>query len=427
MKHGEGPDGAYSADVVRRIRASLDEHFAAHATCKAGKSHRPCGQPSVPETCFCAKHYADERKDFLRSTYETHGLFVPRTVPVLPDFDSCVDRSWDEFNRVLTRPSGESALNTLSLIIEIDASENFDLDRVMDVLRDAGDTVVAPSSSSSFNNVVEFTALVESDVEESTLHNASVKLWHNRQIHVCGCRNIRSALKLCSSVVRVLKSQGICPEGARVTAVNPVFANASFEFFPQPLIVSILQSHAFLESMRRRLDDTDMSVSLDATGYQRTTEAVFCFTRPGPKSPRCTTIKIYPRGNVIITFNNFDGRMLQRALQVLAQSADEHKAFLRVVQTPIVIDAASAPKVFTFSPRVSPSPSPTSTPTSSSSKRSFSMSFLVDRPATPRTDMPPPTTTRVDRPANSVPPPTTIRVDRPANSVPPPAPVVDRR
>jgi hypothetical protein len=401
MKYGEGPSTTYDPSISERFTTSVNEYFAPQEHCKHGKVHSVCGAKSIVGTCFCERHYADERKDYIRHLYEGLGVYLPRDRPLLEDFTGRVDGTWKEFNDVLTRSDGESALNTLSLIIEIDAPCNFDLSRVLALLTDAGDRASSGSSAvssmdTSFNNVVEFTALVEGDTstaEKRVLFNASVKLWHNRQIHVCGCRNINSALRICSSVVRVLKLVGVCPESARVTAVNPVFANASFDFFPHVLVISVLQSHAFLETIRAKLTGTDMSVTPDSTSYQKTTEAVFRFSRPHAtdvSKVKTTTIKVYPRGNVIITFNNFDGKMLQRALQLLGQAAEEHDAFLRTVQQKTIsVDSSATP--FSFTPRTTTPTNVTSssslttgtttttTPSDHAKKQTFSMRFLLNR------------------------------------------------
>jgi hypothetical protein len=215
------------------------------------------------------------------------------------------------------------------------------------VLLDAGDVHVT-NTDSSFNNVVEFSALLES--RKGTRHNVSIKLWHNGQIHVCGCRDVEAAMRICSSVLRVLKRTGICNTAARITSVRPVFANASFDFFPHKLRLAIVRSQRFAENVRKQLEGTDMTSELDASSHGETSTVIYKFARPHGALEKVTRVKIFKDGNVIITFNNFDSRMLQRALQALAITADSYNAFMRVSVDPIIV-ADRNPEAFTFSPK----------------------------------------------------------------------------
>lgn len=386
----------------RMFQQMLSSHFTYAPWCTYQKGKHTCDDATVHGSCFCKKHFSDERKNVIRKGYEQYGLFIPKSRPQLDEIQRVLTEPWDEFSQVLTRDS-VSVLNTLSLIVHIEATTTcFNLDKIQQHLSRCHDsvsfsakstaTILNPtllppttgdnedleenideeeeedeevssrtSMGTAFNNVIEFVVIFESEnstTEKRELHNASVKLWRNNYIHICGCRQIQSALRVASSVIRSLREAQLLDATAIVAGVNPVFANASMDFFPYVLVIHCLQRPSFLTGIRSHLQDTDITVDIDIdmTGSQRTTAAIFCFHRPNskyPTKPKTTTVKIYPRGNIIVTVNNFDGRMLQRALQSLQRTADEQEVYLHRLDRAIILDHPPGPvrtNVFSYTP-----------------------------------------------------------------------------
>jgi hypothetical protein len=137
---------------------------------------------------------------------------------------------------------------------------------------------------------------------------------------------------------------------AKITTVKPVFANASFEFFDRGVTIGRMQTRAFLEQVEHELDGTSVRVEL---GAQRDLFVQFQFTRGTSK----TTVKIYPKGNVIITFNNFDGLLLQQGLQGISKCAEKCRVFsddrLSIrIDPPEVFKSATPQNTFLFSPMI---------------------------------------------------------------------------
>jgi hypothetical protein len=295
-------------------------------------------------TCYCEEHYPDIRKDFIRAFFKREMMYIPASTSLHEDFGRLTDRSWDTFNEVLTRDDGKSALNTLSLIVWLEhAGGKLELDEITRAFKRAGDYLGAEDAA-SFVNVIEFVVVFQGDGDE--LFNASVKLWSNNQIQISGCKSVTSALKITSAVLRTLIRANLIHPEARITTVKPVFANASFEFFDRRVTVGRMQTRAFLEQVEQELVETEIRVEL---GAQRDLFVQFQFSRGSLK----TTVKIYPKGNVIITFNNFDGLLLQQGLQSISKCAERCRVFTDDGMT-IRIDPPDAfqhsPRSFLFSP-----------------------------------------------------------------------------
>jgi len=377
-QHGEG-NRAYEADLAalfqQTIHATLDRKsveapcavcthpgctiapFGSTAFCaehypcafkKINKStEKTCSKFGVFGTCYCDEHYPDIRKDFIRSFFKRERMFIPTTTELHGDFQQLTDRSWDTFNQVLTRGDGSSALNTLSLIVWLEhPAERLDLVEITRAFKQAGDYLGADDAA-SFVNVIEFVAVFQSENSDD-LFNASVKLWSNNQIQVSGCKSVTSALKVTSAVIRTLIRARLVDATTKITTVKPVFANASFDFFDRGVTVGRMQTRAFLEQIEHELLDTGVRVEL---GAQRDLFVQFQFTRGTCK----TTVKIYPKGNVIITFNNFDGLLLQQGLQGISKCAERCRVFtddcLSIrIDPPEVFKSASPLNTFLFSP-----------------------------------------------------------------------------
>lgn len=379
-QHGEG-NRAYESELAKlfqeTIHATLDRKLSepvptvcthpgcdvsTHANTAFCSEHYPCAFKKVNKstektctkfgvfgTCYCDEHYPDVRKELIRSFFKREQIFVPCTTELHEDFERLTDRSWDTFNQVLTRADGSSALNTLSLIVWIEhPADRLDLIEITRKFKEAGDYLGADDAA-SFVNVIEFVVVFQGD-QASDLHNASVKLWSNNQIQVSGCKSVTSALRVTSAVLRTLVRADLVDPSAKITTVKPVFANASFDFFDRGVTIGRMQTRAFLEQVEQELVGTDVRVEL---GAQRDLFVQFQFTRGTLK----TTVKIYPKGNVIITFNNFDGLLLQQGLQGISKCADKCRVFVddRLsirIDPPEVFKSASAQSTFLFSPVV---------------------------------------------------------------------------
>jgi hypothetical protein len=337
--------------------------------CRFRKSKTTCSKRCVNQNSYCDIHFADERKQMIRSFFEEHRMYIPKNSTILPEIE--IPESWRHFRDVVVRDS-VSVLNTLSLIIQMDSPEMFNLSKVSEYLRENNDSIVEEKETghsvtecdsesdsdtegdsdharTAFHNVLEFIVLFEM---ENGIHNASVKIWHNNYIHICGCKDIDSALRISSSVLRSLRSARLIHESAVVSKVNPVFANASFQFFPQTIVISSITKPIFLQRLRTYLENSGTTVICDNSEQY----AQFCFSKSNEK----TTIKVYPRGNVIITVNNFNGYLLQLALQTLQRTADDQNVYLREVsEVPIKISSNKGP--FAFSP-LSSNPNVVSSP-----------------------------------------------------------------
>ncbi len=330
------------------------EYCANHYPCKYRKanktSEKVCTNFSVFGTCYCEEHYPDVRKDVIRSFFKRHSIFVPASTELHSDFAHLSDRSWDTFNQVLTRADGTSSLNTLSLIVWIEHPEDkLDLGKITSAFKQAGDYLGADDAA-SFVNVIEFIVVFQGENDPTDLFNASVKLWSNNQIQISGCKSVTSALKVTSAVLRTLIRAELVHADARITTVKPVFANASFDFFDRPVTIGRMQTRGFLEQLETELAGTAVRVEL---GAQRDLFVQFQFSRGASK----TTVKIYPRGNVIITFNNFDGLLLQQGLQSISKCAERGRIFVEErlsirIDTPEAFKSASPAQTFLFSPVV---------------------------------------------------------------------------
>jgi hypothetical protein len=379
-QHGEG-NRTYEAELAalfqQTIHATLDRKNAAepctvctHPGCAVApcgstafcSDHYPCAFKKVNKstektcnkfgvfgTCYCDEHYPDVRKELIRAFFKREHMFIPATTELHGDFQELTDRSWDTFNQVLTRADGSSALNTLSLIVWLEhPAERLDLSEITRAFKQAGDYLGADDAA-SFVNVIEFVAVFQND-DGTDLHNASVKLWSNNQIQVSGCKSVTSALKVTSAVIRTLIRARLVDASAKITTVKPVFANASFEFFDRGVTIGRMQTRAFLEQVEHELDGTSVRVEL---GAQRDLFVQFQFTRGTSK----TTVKIYPKGNVIITFNNFDGLLLQQGLQGISKCAEKCRVFsddrLSIrIDPPEVFKSATPQNTFLFSPMI---------------------------------------------------------------------------
>lgn len=373
--HTEALSETFQAD----IRALL---YAPHITpgvCNFRKgAAKICTEPSAFGTCFCSEHYGEKRKDFIRAFFKRHSIFIPKTAP-LYSMAAVTDRSWETFNQVLTRADGVSCLNTLSLIVYVQHDGTvINLTNVKTSFESAGDFLGAEDAA-SFVNVKEFIAVFEEEDHhcdprpegggrgggqaEPVLYNASVKVWSNNQIQISGCKSVASALRITSAVIRTLQGIGELVNCV-VTSIKPVFANASFDFFPKQVSLAKMRNRSFLEGLEAELDGGE-GVQVEV-GEQRDLFVQYVFKKDAHK----TTIKTYHKGNVIITFNNFDGLLLQQALQAMAKVADAQKVYvgasLRIAIEPSPdFFLEPSPRAFSFSP-IGPSSS-----TSSSAGRSF--------------------------------------------------------
>ncbi len=379
-QHGEG-NRTYEAELAalfqQTIHAALDRKTTttacptcAHEGCAVAPfgstaycaDHYPCAFKKVNKstekacknfgvfgTCYCDEHYPDVRKELIRAFFKREQMFIPSTTELHGDFDHLTDRSWDTFNQVLTREDGSSALNTLSLIVWLEhPAERLDLTEITRAFKQAGDYLGADDAA-SFVNVIEFVAVFQSE-DSADLFNASVKLWSNNQIQVSGCKSVTSALKVTSAVLRTLIRARLVDAATKITTVKPVFANASFGFFDRGVTIGRMQTRAFLEEVERELAGTGNRVEL---GAQRDLFVQFQFTRGTSK----TTVKIYPKGNVIITFNNFDGLLLQQGLQAISKCAERCRVFTDArlsirIDPPEAFRSASPQNTFLFSPMI---------------------------------------------------------------------------
>jgi hypothetical protein len=367
-RHGETVIRAEDAFALREsfqsdVRALLYAPHRNPGICNFRKgTTKTCSEPSVFGTCFCSEHYGEKRKDFIRAFFKKHNLYIPASAPLYP-MESVTDRSWETFNQVLTRADGVSCLNTLSLIVYVQhAGDVINLGNVKNSFEAAGDFLGAEDAA-SFVNVKEFIAVFEdshseprstggggesaaADAAAPTLYNASVKVWSNNQIQISGCKSVASALRITSAVIRTLQAIGELVD-CEITFVKPVFANASFDFFPKQVSLAKMRNRSFLEGLEAELGP---SVHVEA-GEQRDLFVQYAFRRDVHK----TTIKTYHKGNVIITFNNFDGLLLQQSLQAMAKSADAHKIYVQNALQ-ICIEPSPdffmepSPRVFSFSP-----------------------------------------------------------------------------
>ncbi len=336
------------------------------STCKFRKGKTICNSKCLEHGGmsynYCDKHYTDERKQMIRSFFEEHHMYIPENTTILEEL--VIPESWTHFTNVLVRDS-QSVLNTLSLIIQIESPTTFDLKVLSNYLRSCHDSIIEESKSNqsiddendieleveselrtAFHNVIEFIVLFQMGTK---LHNASVKIWHNNYIHICGCKDIFSSLKIASTVLRTLRRSGNIHSEARVSSINPVFANASFDFFPQTIVVNNITRPLFVQRMRNYLQEASPESNISVISENSDQYAQFCFQLEQKR----TTVKVYPRGNVIITVNNFDGYLLQLALQVLQRTADDQDVYLRdISETKIRIqtNVNTPTNTFTFSP-----------------------------------------------------------------------------
>lgn len=352
---------ALSKTFQTKIRELLYAPQVNDCVCNFRKGVKTCSEPSVFGTCFCSEHYGEKRKDFIRSFFKTNSIYIPNTTRLYP-MDAVTDRSWETFNQVLTRSDGTSCLNTLSLIVYVQHSAALiNLLNVKTSFEGAGDFLGAEDAA-SFVNVKEFVAVFEEVT--GVLYNASVKVWSNNQIQISGCKSVASALRITSAVVRTLQSIGEL-QACVVTSIKPVFANASFDFFPSQVSLAKMRNRSFLEGLEAELLSAAIQVEV---GEQRDLFIQYAFKRDTHK----TTVKTYHKGNVIITFNNFDGLLLQQGLQAMAKVADALKIYVGTNALRICIEPSPdfflepSPRTFSFSPIVS-----TASSVIVSSKRKF--------------------------------------------------------
>ncbi len=348
IKHGQGSKTFDSTSYLRfkdefqtLLRTSLSpssstvvvEEGSGAGVCaykkvnKSGKvsKMKVCSKQSVFGTCFCSVHYAERRKEIMRSFFKDNCMFIPKELPI-ESFESLDDRSWQEFNQLLTRDDGVSSVNTLSMIVWLSHSgSEINLERVKAAFEEEGDYLGADGAA-SFVNVKEFVVVFEG--EDSKLNNASVKIWSNNQIQISGCKSITSALRVISAVIRTLKSIGELSADARITTVKPVFANASFDFFPRPVAISRMQTRGFLEGLEHELHGLGVDVEMAPHRDHLYVQFVFSRISTTTSEKIKTTVKIYPKGNVIVIFNNFDGLLLQQSLQSLSKTADRLNIFM---------------------------------------------------------------------------------------------------
>jgi hypothetical protein len=360
VKYGEGPEKCvYNENLGSQLQEILKNH----------KDNFTCVKKNPK------KIYMEERKDIIRNFFLEHEIYIPNSRPLIPEFDNYLTL-WSEFTNNLRRDN-VSVLNTLSLIVEMNSniSEHFDLIKINNILQKSHECInFSPTNignkknaTTAFGNVIEFYVTVQSDSDPNDFHNASVKLWNDLKIHVCGCRTIQSALRISSCIIRILRQ---IHGDLTLHNVKPSFANASFDFFPYEIRIQKMHSLMFLDTLRKKLEDSPISVDLqhDIANSENVQNVSFCFRVPDEDSKfKTTTIKIYPHGNIVITVNNFDGLLLQKALQVLQRVAEEQNVFMSNIQTNIVIDFEEETASF-FSPLSS---------SRSSNKRSLLQSPLV--------------------------------------------------
>ncbi len=389
-QHGETAIRAEDAVALKEtfqsdVRALLYAPHTNPGVCNFRKgTTKTCSEPSVFGTCFCSEHYGEKRKDFIRAFFKKHGLYIPASAPLYP-MESVTDRSWETFNQVLTRADGVSCLNTLSLIVYVQhARDVINLENVKNSFESAGDFLGAEDAA-SFVNVKEFIAVFEDGtvreprLEGSSegggapiLYNASVKVWSNNQIQISGCKSVASALRITSAVIRTLQAIGELV-GCEITTVKPVFANASFDFFPKQVSLAKMRNRSFLEGLEAELGSSQTTATVNdrrppgeaapvqvEAGEQRDLFVQYAFKHGAHK----TTIKTYHKGNVIITFNNFDGLLLQQSLQAMAKSADINKIYVQnalhiCIEPSPDFFMEPSPRVFSFSP-IAPNVSTTS-------------------------------------------------------------------
>jgi hypothetical protein len=336
VKYGEGPnDCVYNESLGLKLQTLLTDHTN-NFTCKKKNSK---------------KEFTDKRKEIIRNFFMENKIYIPNTRPVLEEFNQF--DHWQNFTQVLMRDN-VSVLNTLSLIVEMnsDVDTHFNLQKINDVLQETNECInFSPMTNkkngeqnTAFGNVIEFYVTVQSDNDPNEFHNASVKIWNNFRIHVCGCRTINSALRISSCIIRILRQ---LHGHLTLRNVKPSFANASFDFFPYEIRIQKLHSNVFLDGLRQKLEDSKIQVNLqhDVANSENVQNVSFCFEVDKNK----TTIKIYPHGNIVITVNNFDGLLLQKSLQVLQRVAEEQNVYSLNAQTNIVIDFDSERPSF-FSP-----------------------------------------------------------------------------
>jgi hypothetical protein len=298
-----------------------------------------CNKVSVTGTCYCKKHFASERKIFIRSYYESNSMIISRDCPILDILNEHFHDSWKKFSEVL-----KNGLNTLSMNIQFGGNGNeIDLVNLAQIMREHNDAVsftkvkkiinVKNSSNApsgiAFNNVIEFIVLQEHGITGETI-NASVKIWHNKQIHICGCRTISCAFRLVSCVLRVLYRYGVLDINDPILSIRPVFANASFQYFEHPIIIREIEKQHFCGIIQKHLNllsnSNEFQVYHDqnTSGCKRTACAIFYF-----KSKECSTAaKLYPRGNFIVTTNNFHGYLLSNAITSIRNAVEETNVYL---------------------------------------------------------------------------------------------------
>lgn len=336
LSNGEGVNTKDYKELGRIFYEGFCEKFQQETSeCvfvkKRKKNPVACLKKTVSGTCYCKKHFSSERKEYIRTYFERNGLYITRDRPILQEFLDILQQndSWNVFSNVL-----HQGLNTLSLNIQLSSSSSssvsstsssaseFDLIEIARIIREHHDAIsftkVKKSQQTNvtgiaFNNVIEFVVLQEHGVLNNEIINASVKIWHNQQIHICGCRTLMCAFRLASSVIRVLRKHQVMKDIHTISYIKPVFANASFDFFQQTLIIRELQKKVCLISEYCQTENITVTLDSNTSGCKRTTCAIFCFQKNG----LTTSIKVYPRGNFIITANNFDGHILRKGIDAI--------------------------------------------------------------------------------------------------------------
>lgn len=340
VKHGEGPENCiYNDSLGLELQNILKTQFIDDTNTNAKKSK---------------KEFMDRKKKIIRNFFMEKGIYIPNTRPLLDEFIHGGTETppyatlWQSFTDNLMRDN-VSVLNTLSLIVEMNStvSSHFDLKKINNLLEESHECInFSPTNvgnkknnTTAFGNVIEFYVTVQSDSDPNDFHNASVKLWNDLKIHICGCRTIQSALRISSCIIRILRK---IHGDLTLRNVKPSFANASFDFFPYEIRIQKLHSLMFLDTLRKKLEDSPITVDLqhDVANSENVQNVSFCFRVPDEDASKfkTTTIKIYPHGNIVITVNNFDGLLLQKSLQVLQRVAEEQNVFMSNIQTNIVID-----------------------------------------------------------------------------------------
>lgn len=342
--NGEGKENEiYNENLRDNLQNLLNEHFKSNPTCvKLRKGKKGiCGLQSLSGSCYCHEHYTEERKEFTRKFYLDHNIYIPESRPILNEIEEKIinKESWEHFSEILTRDN-TSVLNCLSLYIRMNENINLSsMEQITNLLYDNSLT-----SAFGNENVVEFIVQFENGNE---IQNASVKVWQDLKIQIVGCRTIQTALRVASSVIRVLHKKQILQQ-ILIESIEPVFANASFYFFPKNIQINKLQSYLFIECLRQRIQDTpqlEVDYQVDASKPENSVFAKFCFRYQTLKT---ITITIYHKGNIMVTCNNFDGLFLQKSLQVLQRVIEEKNLFLENEITPIVIENE---QTFLFSPK----------------------------------------------------------------------------